>query len=269
MRAPWRGDAAHGDYHLARHSLAVDFAPAGGFSSLDLDRKPRDVDQPDVPDRFGLRDVGACENAPLADLVFADGFQWQCTPVPGPTTPDDERHAMTPPAALPLARLLAAAALMLAGPAGAQTCAVPISPMANTTRAVDTCQGDASLQLACGVMPLNGPALVVRLDLPYPAGRINVAPSIGFSPTAFLLRGRCHQDAPCDFAAPPDQSMPIAFDLSTLDSGTYFLVIAPASGTDGAVPCGIVWLTSSIDPAADAALQQGVFHSNFMPVLLP
>lgn len=73
--APTFVDAAHGDYHLAPTSLGVDDAPAAGGG--DLERKPRAVDLPDVPNQFGPMDLGAFEIQPScsnADTVFCDGF---------------------------------------------------------------------------------------------------------------------------------------------------------------------------------------------------
>jgi hypothetical protein len=77
-------DAANGDYHLLPTSLGVDDAPiepATIATHLDLDRKPRVVDLPTVPNSFGPMDLGAYEiqlSAVLAcardDTVFCDGF---------------------------------------------------------------------------------------------------------------------------------------------------------------------------------------------------
>lgn len=72
-------DSANGNYHLQLHSLGVDFAPAAG--GVDLDRQPRDVDLPTMPNSYGPRDLGAYEiqlSAVLAcadgDTIFCDGF---------------------------------------------------------------------------------------------------------------------------------------------------------------------------------------------------
>ncbi len=73
-------DAANGDYHLQASSLGVDFAPAAGGS--DLDRNPRTVDLPGVPNVHGPLDLGAYElqsgtvvvTCANADTIFCDGF---------------------------------------------------------------------------------------------------------------------------------------------------------------------------------------------------
>ena len=74
-------DAASGDYHLARNSPGVDYAPAQ--SGADLDRKPRDVDLTPVPNLYGPRDIGAYERQSAfdgcgtgtAETIFCDGFE--------------------------------------------------------------------------------------------------------------------------------------------------------------------------------------------------
>jgi predicted outer membrane repeat protein len=75
-------DPTHGDYHLARYSPAIDFAPRDDHDSLDFDRNPYDVDLPDMPNRFGPRDLGVYElqSAPTGcsidpDTVFCTGFE--------------------------------------------------------------------------------------------------------------------------------------------------------------------------------------------------
>lgn len=68
-------NAGAGDYHLQRSSLGVDYAPAAGGN--DLDRKPRTVDLPDVPNVYGPMDLGAYEiqlSCSQADTIFCDGF---------------------------------------------------------------------------------------------------------------------------------------------------------------------------------------------------
>ncbi len=72
---------AAGDYRLAFLSPAVDFAPAGGFTSIDIDGNPRDVDLTHQGNNYGPRDLGAYErqrgpwDCGSADAVFCDGFQ--------------------------------------------------------------------------------------------------------------------------------------------------------------------------------------------------
>ncbi len=72
---------ATGDYRLAFLSPAVDFAPAGGFTSTDIDGNPRDVDLMHQGNNYGPRDLGAYErqhgpwNCGPSDAIFCDGFQ--------------------------------------------------------------------------------------------------------------------------------------------------------------------------------------------------
>ena len=75
-------DAANGDYHLQLSSLGIDSAPIStGFSEagpLDLDRKPRIVDLPGVPNHFGAMDLGAYEHpftCSGGDTIFCNGFE--------------------------------------------------------------------------------------------------------------------------------------------------------------------------------------------------
>ena len=80
--APLFVDAANGDYHQARNSPGVDFAPAN--DGVDLDGNPRTVDLIDVPDQWGPLDVGAYEiqtqekfTCSVADTIFCNGFDAQ------------------------------------------------------------------------------------------------------------------------------------------------------------------------------------------------
>jgi hypothetical protein len=76
-------DAANGDYHLLPTSLGVDDAPVEDVSiatHLDLDRNPRVVDLPSLPNNFGPMDLGAYElqQAPpciASDTIFCNGFE--------------------------------------------------------------------------------------------------------------------------------------------------------------------------------------------------
>jgi hypothetical protein len=76
-------DAANGDYHLQATSLGVDFAPTA--AGTDLDRNPRTVDLPGVPNVHGSLDLGAYEiqsgtvvvGCAIADTIFCDGFEGQ------------------------------------------------------------------------------------------------------------------------------------------------------------------------------------------------
>lgn len=72
-------DEAQRNYHLLPTSLGIDFAAAGG--GTDLDGRPRDVDLPSIPNRYGPRDLGAYERQSAlacddnADALFCDGFE--------------------------------------------------------------------------------------------------------------------------------------------------------------------------------------------------
>ena len=75
-------DPANGDYHLCADSPAVDFAQPVVGDDRDLDNRPRDQDLPGVPNRFGVRDLGAYELQPGATTgcgvpngLFFDSFE--------------------------------------------------------------------------------------------------------------------------------------------------------------------------------------------------
>ncbi len=74
-------DAASGNYHLTRDSLAIDFAPPVVGDDRDLDNLPRDQDVACVPDLYGVRDLGAFERQAgepgcnLPNAIFRDGFE--------------------------------------------------------------------------------------------------------------------------------------------------------------------------------------------------
>ena len=76
--APLFVNAANGDYHQARNSPGVDFAPAN--DGVDLDGNPRTLDLIDVPNQWGPMDVGAYEiqtqgvGCSVADTIFCNGF---------------------------------------------------------------------------------------------------------------------------------------------------------------------------------------------------
>lgn len=172
-----------------------------------------------------------------------------------------------PAARRPAARIaLVLACLAPAGFAVAQTCAAPSQIAANTAYAFDTCQGDSSLQLACGVFPLAGPATVVELHLPYPAGSISVqSMRSDYEPYAFLVHADCDGSAPCSagvFSPPGSIGL---IDLSLLDSGRYYLVIAAADGTNGTA-CGPILVSADLTPAQEALMQEGVFRSGNAPL---
>ena len=167
------------------------------------------------------------------------------------------------------ARLVAALAAGVLAPGGhalAQTCAAPAQLSANTVYIFDTCQGETQLQLACGVFPLAGPATVASLDLPYPAGEISIQSQWGgFTPDAFLLRTGCDIDAPCSAAAWINPTGSI--DLSSVESGRYFLVVA--ADATSTIACGPVTITVLLTPEQEALQLDGVFRSGIAPIWQP
>jgi len=74
-------DAGNQDYHLARNSRGVDYAPAQG--GIDLDGATRTVDLTDIPDDYGPMDLGPYEiqtqlppmSCTVADTIFCNGFE--------------------------------------------------------------------------------------------------------------------------------------------------------------------------------------------------
>jgi len=66
-------DPARGDYSLRAASPAVDFAPLAGGN--DFFGQPRDRAMPIVPDRFGIRDVGAFELQAIDNIVLNRDFE--------------------------------------------------------------------------------------------------------------------------------------------------------------------------------------------------
>jgi len=70
-------DPARADYTLRAASPAVDFAPpsAFAFDAFDLLGLPRDRDMPIVPDRFGVRDIGAFERQVIDNIVLNRDFE--------------------------------------------------------------------------------------------------------------------------------------------------------------------------------------------------
>ncbi len=77
-------NAAAGDYHLAPGSLGVDSAPEDNTlpNKTDLDRNPRIVDLPTIPNNFGPMDIGAYElqsdgsiTCIVSDTIFCNGFE--------------------------------------------------------------------------------------------------------------------------------------------------------------------------------------------------
>lgn len=164
---------------------------------------------------------------------------------------------------------VALAAWVPAAPALAQTCTTPTVIPANSERLFDTCEGETDLAFACDVVPLAGPATIVLLDLPYPAGHVSIRSlDIDFQPMAFLLRADCDGHAPCSAGARADADGNIDIDLSPLDSGRYFLAIA-AAGTPTGSTCGHVAVTATVTPEQDALMREGVFRSGSAPIWEP
>ncbi|MEO5626836.1 MAG: hypothetical protein ABIQ70_12580 [Dokdonella sp.] len=149
-------------------------------------------------------------------------------------------------------------AAMIAGEAGAQTCAVPAVLAVNTLTALDTCQGDSGLVIACSLLALTGPAAVVRLQLPYPVGLVTVQSlTAGYDPAMLLLRSHCDNSAPCGMAV--DSGIIVdTMDLAEVDSGDYFLAIAPIDFNSSS--CGQVMVTYSMTQEQQALALDGVFR---------
>lgn len=191
------------------------------------------------------------------------------SPFARPSAARTDTHGSAIGKALPLAHrvaLFAAGVLVAGSPALAQTCAAPAVLLANTAYMFDTCQGETQLQFACGVIPLAGPAVVVKLDLAYPAGEISIqSANADYAPTAFLLRADCDNYAPCSAAAWVNPAGSI--DLSTVESGRYYLIVA----ADEAAPttCGPVMVTVLRTPEQEALRLDGVFRSDIAPIWQP
>ena len=169
------------------------------------------------------------------------------------------------PRSLPV--LLAAGCLASTGMALAQSCQAPLAIPPNTVYAFDTCQGGSSLLLACGVIPLAGPATVFDLQLPYPLGLVSLQSlDNNFQPTAFLLHADCSNDAPCSAVIQAGSGELI--DLSTLDSGHYFLVVTASANTLGSA-CGAAAVTATVTPGQEAGMLEGVFRSGIRPLWQP
>jgi hypothetical protein len=142
--------------------------------------------------------------------------------------------------------------------AGAQTCAAPATLAANASTAFDTCQGDSSLSAVCNMFVLTGPAAIVRLQLPYPTGSVSVTSlTVGYDPALFLLRSQCHNSAACGTAV--DSGVVVdTMDLTEVDSGDYFLAIAPMNFDS--ISCGQVIVTYSMTAQQQALALDGVFR---------
>jgi len=158
-------------------------------------------------------------------------------------------------------RLVAAIALgaaTVATDASAQTCAAPLALVANTSTVLDTCQGDGTLVAVCSMFPLTGPAAVVRLPLPYPTGSVSVQSlTAGYDPALFLLRSHCDSSAACGTAV-DSGVVTDTMDLSGVDSGDYFLAIAPIDFAS--LTCGQVMVTYGMTAEQQALALDGVFR---------
>lgn len=149
-------------------------------------------------------------------------------------------------------------AAMVAAEAGAQTCASPPLLAVNTPQWLNTCQGDSGLVMACHLFALTGPAGVMRIQLPYPVGLLSVqSMTAGYDPAFFLLRSQCSNSAFCGMAA--DSGIVVdTLNLSEVDSGDYFLGIAPIHFDS--IPCGQVIVTHSMTPQQQALTLEGLFR---------
>ncbi|HET8897568.1 MAG TPA: hypothetical protein VFN09_02125 [Rhodanobacteraceae bacterium] len=167
--------------------------------------------------------------------------------------------------------LVAACLFLAAHAAGAQQCAVPQSLAPNTAISLDTCAGDQELHLACGsALELYGPAAVFQLDLPYPAGTLNLQPvAFAFSPALLVMQAPCSGLSPCYAAAMSPPGTGSSVDLSGLDSGSYFVVVAPLDGVPGPGNCGPAFLLWDVLPDDLPLLGEGMFRAGYAPVWSP
>jgi hypothetical protein len=159
----------------------------------------------------------------------------------------------------------------MAPSARAQVCTASAPLPVNQTLFIDTCQqGDIGLQFVCGFEQLSGPALEFQVNVPYPMGQIQVqSANVDFDPVAFLIRGQCKSDAPCDaadYSAVPGAIRTI--DLSKLDSGTYFLVVAPIASSSSSA-CGPVTITWSANLGDESIMQEGIFRGGTHHIVSP
>jgi hypothetical protein len=159
---------------------------------------------------------------------------------------------------LRLAPSLVLGAAMVAADASAQTCAAPLALAANTSTVLDTCQGDSTLLAVCSLFALSGPAAVMHLPLPYPTGSVTVQSlTVGYDPALFLLHARCDGSAACG-AAVDSGVVTDTMDLSGVDSGDYFLAIAPMDFAS--ISCGQVMVTYGMTAEQQALALDGVFR---------
>ena len=150
-------------------------------------------------------------------------------------------------------------AATLAADVGAQTCAAPLALAANVSTVLDTCQGDSTLLAVCGMFPLSGPAAIMRLPLPYPTGSVSAQSlTVGYDPALFLLRSRCDGSAACGTAV-DSGVVTDTMDLTGVDSGDYFLAVAPIDFAS--LSCGQVMVTYGMTAEQQALALDGVFRS--------
>ena len=145
----------------------------------------------------------------------------------------------------------------MADHAAAQTCAAPAPLTPNTPQFINTCSGE-NLGFAC-LSKLEGPAGIAQMTLPYPVGELTVQSLTGgYDPALFLLRSECSSSAFCAWAV--DSGIDVdTLDLAQVDSGDYFLVIAPAYPVTPS--CGVVAVTVHLTPEQEALMLDGVFRA--------
>ncbi len=110
----------------------------------------------------------------------------------------------------------------------------------------------------CGAILLEGPALVAHLQLPYPVGQVTVQSlTANYDPALFMLSSQCSNNSPCGQAV-YNGLQTETLDLTTVDSGDYFLVIAPFFPES--TNCGQILVTYSMTQAEVALAQEGLFR---------
>jgi hypothetical protein len=99
----------------------------------------------------------------------------------------------------------------------------------------------------------------MRLPLPYPTGIISVQSlTVGYDPAVFLLRSRCDNTAACGTAV-DSGVVTDTMDLADVDSGDYFLAIAPMDF--GSLACGQVMVTYGRSEEQQVLALDGVFRA--------
>ncbi len=158
-------------------------------------------------------------------------------------------------------------AFMSANQADAQVCANPQILISHSDNILNTCIGDTTLTYVCGSIPLGGPAAVALLEMSYPIGWLHIQPmDSNFLPIAVLLNAQCSGDAGCIaavFDTQPGGMLDI--DLSAIDSGRYFLVIAPPLEFSWPPSCGEVSISWYVESQQEPLLGNGIFRSGITP----